>query len=118
MEDIVRFFLNNIHSVEKTNVPPSHQSAEVFPGVRQAVHALGVPVVEEELVFVEQGEGFLHRADGGVDANLRLPNLKQWNSEGMMIELLSPNRRRGWIITEINTRAEWAGKKVTFTEVH
>lgn len=70
-------FLNNIHSVEKTNIPPSHQSAEVFPGVRQAVHTLGVPVVEEELVFVEQGEGFLHRADGGVDANLRLPDLKQ-----------------------------------------
>lgn len=45
---------------------------------------LGVPVVEQELVFVEQGEGFLHWPDGDVDTNLRLPNLK---SDGMKIQL-------------------------------
>lgn len=68
-------FINNISSV----VTPlaSHQGVEGLPGVRQAVHALCVPVVEEQLVFVEQSEGFLHRTDGGVDTNLRLPNLKQ-----------------------------------------
>lgn len=53
----------------------SHQSVEVFPGVHQTVYALGIPVVEQELVLVKQREGFLHRADGGVDADLRLPNL-------------------------------------------
>lgn len=53
----------------------SHQSVEIFPGVRQAVDALAVPVVEQELVFVKQRKRFLHRANGGVNADLRLPNL-------------------------------------------
>lgn len=75
--------MNNIYSVLTTwtSVPPAHQGVEGLPGVRQAVHLLGVPVVEEQLVFVEQSEGFLHRADGGVDTDLRLPNLKQEGSE-------------------------------------
>lgn len=64
-----------------------HQGVEVLPGVHQAVHALGVPVVEEKFVFVEQSKGFLDRTDGGVDTNLLLPDLKQntvrrWMSDG------------------------------------
>lgn len=57
--------------------PRSHQGVEVLPGVHQAVHALGVPVVEEKFVFVEQSEGFLDRTDGGVNTNLLLSNLKE-----------------------------------------
>lgn len=60
-----------------TPLPLTHQVSEVFPGVHQAVHALAVPVTVEQLVSVEQGEGFLQRPDGGVNAKLRLPNLQQ-----------------------------------------
>lgn len=60
-----------------TPLPLTHQVTEVFPGVHQAVHALAVPVTVEQLVSVEQGEGFLQRPDGGVDAKFRLPNLQQ-----------------------------------------
>lgn len=60
-----------------TPLPLTHQVSEVLPGVRQAVHALAVPVTKEQLVSVQQGEGFLHRPDGGVDVKLRLPNLQQ-----------------------------------------
>lgn len=81
-----------------TSLSRSHQSAQGFPGVRQAVHALGVPIAEEELVLVEQGEGFLHRADGGVDANLRLPNLKQENREETVRRtIMEKIQEKGWM---------------------
>lgn len=63
------------------SLPASHQGVEVFPGVRQAVDALGVAVREQKFVFIEQSKRFLHWANGGVDTNLRLPDLEKTEQE-------------------------------------
>lgn len=58
-------------------LPLTYQGAEVSPRIHQTVNALRVAVIELQLVLVEQSKAFLHRPDGGVDVNLRLPDLQQ-----------------------------------------